>query len=73
MIARDAVPATHTPPLGRIDLSPRYEATPPTNVEIAEATLERINRVKEGDRIWKLLVDVAAGTNPPSRQNGEVQ
>lgn len=60
MIARDAVPIAHTPPLRRVDLNAR----PPRN-EPVDIDLDCISKFAEQERIWQLVRETASGTNPP--------
>lgn len=59
MIARDASPISHTPPLKRIDIGQVIEPNPfPTVVEGPHNA--------DGDRIMDLVRQTATGTNPPA-------
>ena len=54
MIARDAVPIGHDPVYKRIDLGATPPRPEPARNEVAEAH-ERSVRLKEGERLWRLV------------------
>lgn len=54
MIARDASPIAHVPPMPRIDLSARTPRHEPVVIE-----LDLIGKLNEQNRIWQLVRQAA--------------
>lgn len=58
------LPIDHRAPLPRIETAPRYTPAPQLIPKLLQYTLdhaERMNQIKEGDRIWAITVDIAKG------------
>jgi len=62
MIARDAVPIGHVPPLPRVDLNPLRPVTEIVELLDSEtkAALWRM-QMREAERVWRLVVQSSQG------------
>lgn len=64
MIPREAEPIAHRPPLPRIEAA---KPTPvpdliPHHLQVQIDHAQRMDRIKEGERIWTLVEQTARGT-----------
>jgi hypothetical protein len=60
------LPTGHRPPLPRIETRPVYTPAPidalPGDVRQQIENIERIARIKEGERVWQQVVETARST-----------